>query len=112
MINPGSEPVENATEEHAAANMVEFVAEFQERGGHLAGDPIRTTDLDEGGRFGWLLPLVGGGASEILMPGVELTRLRDDLTAQAPCVRVNGLMWWWRDAVGSAVPLEPGRWTG
>jgi hypothetical protein len=34
------------------------------------------------------------------MPGVELCLVRDDLTAIAPCLYVNGGAWWWNDAVG------------
>jgi hypothetical protein len=39
------------------------------------------------------------------MPGVELTRIRDDITAQAPCLYVNGCAWWWDAAVDMAIPL-------
>ena len=35
-----------------------------------------------------------------LMPGVELMRVRDDLTASAPVLWLSGSAWWWNDAVG------------
>jgi hypothetical protein len=37
----------------------------------------------------------------LLLPGVELRLLRDDITAAAPCLYVNGNAWWWDAAVGS-----------
>jgi hypothetical protein len=34
----------------------------------------------------------------VLTPGAALPALRDDLTAQMPCLDVNGDAWWWNDA--------------
>ena len=39
------------------------------------------------------------------MPGTALARLRDDLTAEAPCLYVNGNAYWW-DAAVSRVAAE------
>jgi hypothetical protein len=46
-------------------------------------------------RIGWV---------HILMPGVDMARLRD-LTTGAPCLRINGEWAWWTDAVYLAVPI-------
>lgn len=63
----------------------------------------RHLELDRAGRFGWRLP-VNGVEVSILMPGVELARLRE-LGAGVPCLQVNGNWAWWNDAVSAAVPL-------
>jgi hypothetical protein len=34
------------------------------------------------------------------MPGVDLAEVRDDMTAAAPCLYLNGDAWWWYSAVG------------
>ena len=82
VINPGSRPVEGATEVAAEASLRAFVAEAVERGLRLAGEPERQPNADIDGRYAWSLPLQGGDRARILMPGVGLTQLRDDLTAQ------------------------------
>ena len=35
------------------------------------------------------------------MSGVVLALIRDDISAQAPCLYVNGQAWWWQGAVDS-----------
>lgn len=100
-INPGTAAVDGATEEIADANMATFLTAVLQRGGELAaGQPTRDPSGDHEGRFGYRLSTAGGSSIAILMPGVDLTRVRDDPSAAAPCLRVNGLAWWWNDAVG------------
>jgi hypothetical protein len=106
MINPGTRPIEGAREDLAAANLEVFLKAVREHGGQLAGDPVRDPAADRDGRFGWDLPQADGSVTRLLMPGVELMRVRDDITAQALCLYVNGGAWWWSDAVGMAVPLK------
>ncbi len=52
----------------------------------------------------------------LLVPGVPLERARDDLTALAPCFYVNGLAWWWNDAVSrvaaEGVAMGSAPWPG
>src|SRR5688500_14580702 len=100
MINPGTRPVDGAREDLAAANLEVFLAEVRRRGGEPAGGPVRDPGADRDGRFGWGLPMADGSIVRLLMPGVELIRVRDDITAEAPCLYVNGGAWWWPDAVG------------
>nr|WP_221383324.1 hypothetical protein [Actinoplanes polyasparticus] len=85
MINPGSQPVEGAREELAAANLGPFLAAVGEQGGAVISEPIRDMSADVDGRFAWRFE-VDGMPVLLLMPGVELVRLREDLTAQAPCL--------------------------
>jgi hypothetical protein len=109
MINPGSRPVEGGTIADAEANMAVFLRDATARGLRLAGDPERDPGADADGRFGWILPVEGGGRVPVLMPGAGLAQVRDDLTAQAYCIRVRADFWWWQDAAAMVVPLDPGR---
>lgn len=102
MINPGTQPIADAREDLAAANLDAFLAAVAARGTELAGAPVRDPAADRDGRFGWDLPLTDGSIVRLLMPGVDLMRVRDDLTAQSPCLYVNGGAWWWNDAVSMA----------
>ncbi|MEU7906355.1 hypothetical protein [Actinoplanes sp. NPDC049118] len=99
MINPGSAPLDDTSEELAAANVEVLLAAARERGAVL-GEPVRDPAADRDGRYGWDLPAADGTVVRLLMPGVELTRIRDDISAQAPCLYLNGGAWWWPDAVG------------
>jgi hypothetical protein len=113
MINPGTAPVEQASEELAAAALAVFLeavgrraAEMDQvpnmvRNASVAGEPVRDPGADRDGRFGWDLPLSDGRALRLLMPGTELHLIRDDITAASPCLYVNGHAWWWNDAVGA-----------
>ena len=116
VINPGALHVEGAREELAAANLRPFVDAVRERAllerdvrgsGGEVGEPVRDLALDRDGRFGWRLP-VNGVEVSILMPGVELARLRE-LGASAPCLQINGSWTWWNAAVSAAVPLPSRR---
>lgn len=110
MINPGSLPVDDAREDLAQANVDVLIAAARERGAELASDPVRDPAADRDGRFGWDLPMADGTVVRLLMPGAELMRVRDDITAQAPVLYLNGGGWWWSDAVG--LLASPARWAG
>lgn len=125
MINPGIAALDNAREDVAAANLAVFLDAvgaradaldtegIKRRVAGLAGEPLRDAAADRDGRYGWNLPLSDGRTIQVLMPGVPLSRVRDDLSAQAPCLRVSGTAWWWNDAVGivasEGAVLDP-RW--
>ncbi|GGQ77461.1 hypothetical protein [Couchioplanes azureus] len=112
VINPGTTPAENASEALAVAALDVFLAEvrrraaemeaepFKRRVAGLVGDPVRDPGPDRDGRFGWDLPFTDGRVVRLLMPGVRVEVLRDDITASAPCLYVNGTAWWWTSAVG------------
>ena len=76
MINPGSRPVESASESLAAENLQAFIDEATERGLHLADEPIRRPEADADGRYAWTVLVEGGNQVQILMPGVPLEHLR------------------------------------
>ncbi|XVV10932.1 hypothetical protein ACQP2X_39760 [Actinoplanes sp. CA-131856] len=116
MINPGSQPVDGAREELAAANLATFWAELREqaalesetrRTGGEVGEPVQESAADRDGRFGWTV-VVNGQPVQILMPGVEEAVLRG-LDAQTPCLLINGEARWWSSAVYAAAALpRPG----
>ena len=85
--------------------MQAFVDAATDRGLRLAGEPERHRDADVAGRYAWILPVEGGGPVEVLMPGADLSQVRDDLSPQAFCIRVTGGHWWWNDAIGMVIPL-------
>lgn len=111
MINPGTVPLEQASEDLAVTNLDTFLTEVSERAAvldevpirrriaHLNGTPVRDSTADRDGRFGWNLPFSDGRTVPVLMPGVPLTALRD-IGASAPCLYINGSSWWWDNAVG------------
>jgi hypothetical protein len=109
MINPGTVAVDDADEQLAEQNLDVFLTAARDRGAPLAGDPVRDPSADRDGRFGWDLPMAGGSVTRLLMPGVELMRVRDDLTVDAPCLYVNGGAWWWPSALGMVATAA--RWS-
>ncbi len=113
MINPGTAPIADAREDLATAGLEAFLAAVQARAGELdqvpirrritqlTGEAVRDPAADRDGRYGWDLPIADGRVTRLLIPGVDLPQMRDDITAQAPCLYVNGTAWWWNDAVNT-----------
>ncbi|GAA3348684.1 hypothetical protein GCM10020358_68050 [Amorphoplanes nipponensis] len=118
MINPGANypgalPISDAREDFAAAALKVFLAAVRERADELEqlpirhrvaridGEPVRTPDDDRDGWFAWSLPISDGTTVRIRIPGVDLPRMRDDLSSTAPCLYVNANPWGWDAAVGS-----------
>lgn len=112
MINPGTLPIEESREDLATANLDAFLAAVRTRAAEpeqaprrhrvatLTGAPVRNPAGDRDGRYAWDLRLTDDSTVQLLIPGVPLTRVRDDLTAFSPCLYVSGQAWWWNDAVG------------
>ncbi|KUL25216.1 hypothetical protein [Actinoplanes awajinensis] len=113
MINPGTQPIAQASEDLAAAALDAFLSavrariaevgdlEVLTRVAEIAGEAVRDGAADRDGRYGWDLPYTDGHVVRLLIPGVPLPQMRDDITAEAPCLYVNGAAWWWSDAVGT-----------
>ncbi|GAB1645352.1 hypothetical protein KRMM14A1259_57750 [Krasilnikovia sp. MM14-A1259] len=66
-----------------------LLAAARDRGAVL-GEAVRDPAADRNGRYGWDVPAADGTVVRMLMSGVELTRLRDDITAQALILAVSG----------------------
>ena len=110
---PGALPIADGREDLAAAALDVFLAAVRERAveleqvpirhrvAHVEGDPVRAPDADRDGWFAWTLSLSDGTTVQVRIPGVELARMRDDLSALAPCLYVNANPWGWEAAVGS-----------
>ena len=110
---PGALPIADGREDLAAAALLAFLAAVSERVveleqvpirhrvARLEGEPVRAPEADSDGWFAWLLPFSDGTTVQVRIPGVELARMRDDLSAMAPCLYVNADPWSWDAAVGS-----------
>lgn len=121
IINPGTEPIMDASVEHAKDNMAAFADEVMERlqASGLKKDRYigfhRQANKDYGeGRFAFHLVAISGGAGEhvavveIQMPGWPLANVRyvggEDQNAWAfPRLYVDGSSWLWKFAVNMAV---------
>lgn len=106
MINPGTDPVPDASIDHADTNIAGLVLQLQRRG--VGVDTLtRDEGADVGGRFGYRLALADGQAVSVSMPGVPLAELQG-MGATVPCLYVEGNAWWWRDAVGQITGIAAG----
>ncbi|NUP52308.1 MAG: hypothetical protein HOW97_34055 [Catenulispora sp.] len=76
IINPGSGPVPEATEEHATANMAVLADDLRARG--VAVDTfIRRPEADYGdGRYAYVLTVTDHPSAEIQMPGLPTDQVR------------------------------------
>lgn len=109
-INPGTDPVPDATIEAAETVLAAFVtAVLADRPVELASDPVRTPELDTivlrgdsepaaDGRYGWTLTNAAGVSVQLRIPGAPLAAVRAP-GATAPMVYVDGHQWWWASAV-------------
>lgn len=110
-INPGSGPVSEATEQHAAANMAVFADDLRAAG--LSVDTFtRRAEADYGdGRFAYSLAMDDGRSIEIQMPGLPVDRVRylgDDGQNiwDFPRLYVDDSSWVWKFALGVCEPEE------
>ncbi len=110
MINPGTSPLTDSQENLAADNLAAFLTAVRQRAAQigagpvtrtadLTGEPVRDPAADRDGRYGWTLAFTDGHQLRMLMPGTDITGIRDDITAAAPCLYLNGHAYWWNDAV-------------
>ncbi|MEU5133400.1 hypothetical protein [Streptomyces californicus] len=91
-INPGSGPVEEATEQQAAENIQAFIADLAKEHGLAVASIDRTPLADYGeGRFAFALGITDGRRIEIQMPGVPVDRIR----AGWARLYVDGSSWYW-----------------
>lgn len=101
IINPGAGPVPGATLEHAEENLRHFLTDLG--GEHVHS--VRIPDLDEDGRFGFLI-WQGQRCHEIEMPGLPIEHVRylgDGQNIWAyPRLYVDGGSWVWKFALGVA----------
>lgn len=109
IINPGSGPVDDATEANAHAAIRQFTSDLRARG--IAVVDMRQPDLDGEGRYGFALTseaLPNGTAIEVEMPGLPVDRVRYmDEDGQNiwdfPRLYVDGSSWVWKFALGVVV---------
>lgn len=104
IINPGSGPVEGATEEWAAFNAGVFTGELIQAGLTVVWAE-RRTDLDHNGRAGWAVLLEGDDEPTLIeMPGISFDRVRyiehpSQNIWDFPRLYIDGSSWVWKFAV-------------
>lgn len=107
-INPGSGPVTQATEEHAAINITVFADDLRRAGLGVDGC-TRLPEADyDGGRYAFALTMADGHTVEIQMPGRPVDRVRymgDDGQNiwNFPRLYVDGDSWIWEFALNTIV---------
>lgn len=111
-INPGAEPVEDATEANAIQSIEQFLIALQLQGGLEQLEYDRRSDLDRDGRYGfclffaedsWYRPSVN-----VLMPGCDPDLTQAGIPWRSPRLYVNGGRWLW----GYALDIADGRLRG
>lgn len=102
IINPGTGPVANATEENAIKNIKQFVKDCEEQSGCVGITWGRTPETDDSGRFGFTVKREDV-THEIEMPGLPLEQVRHLNDGQNiwhfPRLYVDGSSWVWKYAV-------------
>ncbi|MFD4258210.1 hypothetical protein ACFWR9_11415 [Streptomyces sp. NPDC058534] len=110
-INPGSGPVNDASEEHAAANITVFADDLRQAGLGVAGC-ARTSASDYGdGRYAFTLTMDDDRTIEIQMPGLPIAQVRYlDEDGQNiwdfPRLYVDDSSWVWKFALAVCEPDE------
>lgn len=108
VINPGTGPVSNTSEEHAAANIKVYAEDITKKNGVVVITINRDKTRDYGeGRFAFQLDIKKGGRKstlEIQMPGIPIEKVRylgnpDQDIWQFPRLYVDGSSWVWMYAV-------------
>jgi hypothetical protein len=113
VINPGSGPVDKATEEHAAINITVFADDLRRAGLGVDGcNRIPGADYGEG-RYAFALAMADGRTIEVQMPGLPIDRVRYlDVGGQNiwdfPRLYVDGSSWVWQYALSVCEPDEDG----
>lgn len=109
IINPGSGPVHEATEEHAAINITVFADDLRRAGLGIDGC-ARLPDADYGeGRYAFALAMADGRSIEIQMPGLPVERVRflgeeGQNIWDFPRLYVDGSSWVWQFALSVCEP--------
>lgn len=97
-VNPGTGPVDDATEAEARKNMKQLVIDAEIQGARVR----RKSRLDENGRFGFRV-IAADRTWDVEMPGLPLERVRfmKGLDPwQFPRLYLDGSSWLWEFAVG------------
>lgn len=99
IINPGSEPLPDATEEQAVLNMAAFADELSQHVGVASYVRAATSDYGDG-RYAFEILTDDERRIEVQMPGAPLDRVRDGWTR----LYVDGSSWVWDFALKMCEP--------
>lgn len=105
IINPGTGPVHDATEQEATANMAVFTENLRAAGIDVT-EVTRTTDTDDAGRFGYRITTGDSRELDIEMPGRPLDQVRymdepGQYIWDFPRIYVDGSSWVWMFALSA-----------
>ncbi|MBY8341983.1 hypothetical protein LXH13_06300 [Streptomyces spinosirectus] len=109
IINPGSGPVSEATEENATGNTAVFVLDLGAKGLPVS-DAVRHPEADYGdGRYAFTLAMADGRSIEIQMPGLPVERVRylgedGQNIWDFPRLYVDDSSWVWNYALDACEP--------
>lgn len=111
IINPGSGPVEGATLENAAANMVQFIADSVEKSAVPVTYSVAPSHGHDEGRFLFNVSNSEGRTVEVEMPGIPLEQVRwmDEPNQNIwdfPRLYVDGSSWVWKFALLSDTDFQ------
>lgn len=100
-LNPGTGPVQEASEAQAAENIAAFVDELRDAHGVNVVSSVRAATSDYGeGRWAFELLTDDERRIEIQMPGAPLERVRESWTR----LYVDGQSWEWEFALRRCRP--------
>ncbi|MEU3529404.1 hypothetical protein AB0E62_37125 [Streptomyces sp. NPDC038707] len=110
VINPGTGPIPEATEEQATKNMTAFLLDLRTRDIPAYAISRRPATRDYGdGRYAYLVHLDDGTSTEVQMPGLPLDQVRwlgadgQDIW-QFPRLYVDDSSWIWYFALNCFEP--------
>lgn len=103
IINPGTGPCKNATEENAIINMNKFIEDLEIKKEKVEFSRIPEYDYNtehHDGRFAFILNIGADHSYEIQMPGISLENVRflrkpDQNIWDYPRMYVDGSSWVW-----------------
>jgi hypothetical protein len=109
IINPGSGPVANANEEHAARNIAVFVDDLRAAGLDVASIAQQAGNDYGEGRYAFLLTMADGRLIEVQMPGLPVDQVRylggdGQNIWDFPRLYVDDSSWVWKFALSVCEP--------
>ena len=110
ILNPGSEPVANASVENASVNMEVFAENVMAKHGYDHVYFSRRPSVDDDGRYGYAL-MCDAHVFDIEMPGLPLEQVRwmrlpGQNIWEFPRMYVDGNSWVWLHALNNTAPED------
>ena len=104
IINPGTEPLPEATEENAGKAIDLFVADLNERGVHVVKVWRKPGNDRGGGWFAYRILTDTDRGYNIGMPGIDPEATHAGVPFTSPRLYVDGSSWLWGYALNMCTP--------